>query len=52
MSGSKKKREAPSYEEGRLRDKSILKMQDPAFRPEHLDRLIRKAAAPKGRAAS
>jgi len=48
MGGSKRQRPAPSYEEGRLRDRSIERMQDPGFQPEHLGRLVKKALRQKG----
>ena len=48
MGGSpKKNQERPSYEEGKLRDPSIEKMQDTAFQPEHLRQVIKKAAQKK-----
>jgi len=51
MGGSpKKNRLRPSYEEGKLRDKSIEKMQTPDFQPDDLKRLIVKTVkkAPGG----
>ena len=47
MGGSKNKRPAPSYEKGRLRDKSIEAMQDKAFRPADLERLVKRAVQGK-----
>lgn len=43
MGGSKSNQPAPSYEEGRLRDRSIEQMQDPTFGSEHLEQLVKKA---------
>ncbi|MCH8328595.1 MAG: hypothetical protein IID15_08765 [Candidatus Marinimicrobia bacterium] len=47
MGGDKKKRSGPSYEEGRLRDRSIETAQDGSFKPVDLLRLLRKALQPK-----
>ena len=47
MGGSKKERPGPSYEEGRLRDRSIEKAQDASFKLVDLLRLLRKAVQPK-----
>ncbi len=43
MGGNKSKRPKPSYEEGELRDPSIKKMQDKAYRRGDLKRLVKKA---------
>lgn len=47
MGGSKRKRPAPSYEEGRLRDPAIEKMQDPRFGADDMGRIIKKAVSKK-----
>jgi len=44
MGGQKNKRPRPSYEDGKLRDPSIEKMQDPKYRGKDLVRMIKKAA--------
>lgn len=45
MGGSpKKKQQRPSYEIGRLRDKSLEKKIDPKYQSGDLKRLIKKAA--------
>jgi len=43
MGGNKNKRPRPSYEDGKLRDPSIEKMQDKAYQRGGLTRLIKKA---------
>ncbi len=48
MGGNKSKQPKPSYEEGELRDPSIKKLQDKAYKREDLARLIKKAV--KGKA--
>lgn len=53
MGGTKKsaKRPAPSYEQGKLRDPEIERLQDPNYKPSDLMGLIKKAATvkpPKG----
>jgi len=51
MGGKPSKRPRPSYEDGKLRDPSIKKMQDKAYQREDLSRLIKKAVkgkAPEG----
>ena len=51
MGGNKSKQPKPSYEEGKLRDPSIEKMQDGKYQREDLTRLIKKAVkrkAPEG----
>ena len=40
----------PSYEDGKLRDKTIAAQQDAAYRAADLERLIKKAAKPLGSA--
>lgn len=45
MGGSKRKRPVPSYEEGRLRDSAIEKMQDKDYQPADLQKLIKRAVA-------
>lgn len=44
MGGSKSRRPEPSHKAGKLRDKRIEKLRDPAFQPEHLHAIIKKAA--------
>jgi hypothetical protein len=51
MGGNKNKRARPSYEEGKLRDPSIEKMQDREYQRGNLAHLIKKAVkrkAPEG----
>lgn len=51
IGGSKSKQPKPSYDDGKLRDPSIEKMQDKAYQRGDLARLIRKATkgkAPEG----
>lgn len=51
MGGNKNKRPHPSYEDGKLRDPSIEKMQDREYQRGDLARLIKKAVkgkAPQG----
>lgn len=51
MGGNKSKRPKPSYEDGKLRDPSIEKMQDKKYQRGDLTRLIKKAVkgkAPEG----
>lgn len=52
MPGSKRKNPArPSFEEGKFRDETISKAQDPKFQPSDLKKLIAKAVikkAPEG----
>lgn len=43
LGGKSNKRPRPSYEEGKLRDPSIEKMQDAKYRRGKLARLIKKA---------
>jgi len=55
MGGSpKKKPTRPSYEDGKLRDPSIAKMQDPKYQAEDLLTLVKKAshAQPSARTKS
>jgi hypothetical protein len=47
MGGEPSKRPRPSYEIGRLRDKSVKKEQPPAFKEKHLHEMIKKAATKK-----
>jgi hypothetical protein len=42
MGGNKSKRREPSYKTGKLRDKSIEKMQHPRYKAEHLHALIKR----------
>ena len=44
MAGKKSKRPQPSHKEGKVRDKRIEEIQDPAFEAEHMHALIKKAA--------
>ena len=46
MGGSERKHKAtPSYEEGQLRDPSILEKMDEDFREEDLRRLVKRAVS-------
>lgn len=48
MGGSpKKKQQRPSYEIGRLRDKSLEKKIDPKYGPKDLTRLLAQSVASK-----
>lgn len=50
MSGKPSKRPEPSHKTGKVRDKRIEELQHPAFKPEHLHGIIKKAATtPKKR---
>ncbi len=44
MSGKPSKRPEPSHKTGKVRDKRIEELQHPAFKPEHLHGIIKKAA--------
>ena len=43
MGGNKNKRPRPSYEDGKLRDPSIKKMQDREYQRGDLARLVKRA---------
>lgn len=43
LGGKSNKRPRPSYEEGKLRDPSIEKMQDKAYQLRDLTRLLQKS---------
>lgn len=47
MGGKKSEQPQPSHKAGKLRDKRIEKLRDPAFQPEHLHEIIKKAATTK-----
>ena len=49
MGRKRSKRPLPSYEEGKLRDPSIKKMQDTTYQHRDLTHLIKKAV--KGKAS-
>jgi hypothetical protein len=44
MSARESKRPEPSHKAGKVRDKRIEELQHPAFGPEHLHKIIKKAA--------
>jgi hypothetical protein len=51
MGGNKNNRPRPSYEDGKLRDPSIEKMQDREYQRRDLTRLVKRAVkrkAPEG----
>ena len=47
MAGKKSKRPEPSHKEGEVRDQRVKDLQDPAFKAEHLHKIIKKAATTK-----
>ena len=47
MAGNKSKRPAPSHKTGKVRDQRVKDLQDPAFKAEHLHRIIKKAVTKK-----
>jgi hypothetical protein len=47
MARKKSKRPEPSHKTGEVRDQRVKDLQDPAFKAEHLHKIIKKAAITK-----